>query len=38
MNQKGLFFDAFAVKPKAVEEAEAKPRYKVNLIKEGELR
>ena len=34
MNQKGLFFDAFALKQKAVEEAEAKPRYKGNLIKE----
>ena len=34
MNQKGLFFDAFALKPKAVEEPEAKPRFRGNLIKE----
>ena len=34
MNQKGLFFDGFALKPKAVDEAEAKPRFKGNLIKE----
>jgi len=34
MNQKGLFFDAFALKPKAVVEAAAKPRFKGNLIKE----
>lgn len=34
MNQKGLFFDGFALKPKAVEEPEAKPRFKGNLIKE----
>ena len=34
MNQKGLFFDAFALKPKTVENPEAKPRYKGNLIKE----
>lgn len=34
MNQKGLFFDAFALKPKTVAEAETKPRYKGNLIKE----
>jgi hypothetical protein len=34
MNQKGLFFDAFALKPKEVDEPEAKPRFKGNLIKE----
>ena len=34
MNQKGLFFDAFALKPKTVENAEAKPSFKGNLIKE----
>ncbi len=34
MNQKGLFFDSFALKPKAVDEPEAKPRFKGNLIKE----
>jgi hypothetical protein len=34
MNQKGLFFDGFALKPKAVEDPEAKPRFKGNLIKE----
>ena len=34
MNQKGLFFDAFALKPEVVAEAETKPRYKGNLIKE----
>ena len=34
MNQKGLFFDAFALKSKAFEEPEAKPRFKGNLIKE----
>jgi hypothetical protein len=34
MNQKGLFFDAFALKPKPVVNPEAKPRYKGNLIKE----
>jgi hypothetical protein len=34
MNQKGLFFDAFALKPKTVEETVTKPRYKGNLIKE----
>lgn len=34
MNQAGLFFDAFALKPKDVEEPEDKPRFKGNLIKE----
>jgi hypothetical protein len=34
MNQAGLFFDAFALKPKEVVEQEAKPRFKGNLIKE----
>jgi hypothetical protein len=34
MNQKGLFFDGFALKPKAVDKPEAKPRFKGNLIKE----
>ncbi|MBC2735291.1 MAG: hypothetical protein HF981_13110 [Desulfobacteraceae bacterium] len=34
MNQKGLFFDAFALKPEPVEEPKAKPRFKGNLIKE----
>ena len=34
MNQKGLFFDGFALKPKAVDIPEAKPRFKGNLIKE----
>ena len=34
MNQKGLFFDAFALKPKEVDEPVAKPRFKGNLIKE----
>ena len=34
MNQAGLFFDAFALKSRAVEDSEAKPRFKGNLIKE----
>ena len=34
MNQKGLFFDAFALSPKPVGETEVKPRYKGDLIKE----
>ena len=34
MNQKGLFFDAFALKPKAVDEPQTKPRFRGNLIKE----
>ena len=34
MNQAGLFFDGFALKSKAVEEPDAKPRFKGNLIKE----
>jgi len=34
MNQKGLFFDAFALKPKTVEETPTKPRYEGNLIKD----
>jgi len=34
MNQKGLFFDGFALKSKPVDEPEAKPRFKGNLIKE----
>jgi hypothetical protein len=33
MNQKGLFFDGFALKPKAVDEPEAKPRFKGNLTR-----
>ncbi len=34
MNQKGLFFDGFALKSKPVEEPAAKPRFRGNLIKE----
>lgn len=34
MNQKGLFFDTFALKPKEINAPEAKPRFKGNLIKE----
>jgi hypothetical protein len=34
MNQKGLFFDAFALKAKAVDVPEAKPRFRGILIKE----
>ena len=34
MNQKGLFFDGFALKPKPVAGAAVKPRFKGNLIKE----
>lgn len=34
MNQKGLFFDAFALEPKEVDGQEGKPRFKGNLIKE----
>ena len=34
MNQQGLFFDAFALKPEEVGNPEAKPRFKGNLIKE----
>ena len=34
MNQAGLFFDGFALKSKAFEEPEAKPRFKGNLVKE----
>jgi len=34
MNQAGLFFDAFALKSKAFEQPDAKPRFKGNLIKE----
>jgi hypothetical protein len=34
MNQKGLFFDGFALKPKTVEGAAGKPRFRGNLIKE----
>ena len=34
MNQKGLFFDAFALKQKEVTDQEGKPRFKGNLIKE----
>jgi hypothetical protein len=34
MNQKGLFFDGFALKPKPVEGAAGKPRFHGNLVKE----
>ena len=34
MNQKGLFFDGFALEPKAVKQADSKPRYKGDLIKD----
>jgi hypothetical protein len=34
MNQKGLFFDAFALKPKEVQGQEGKARFKGALIKE----
>ena len=34
MNQKGLFFDAFALKPKEVDGPQVKPRFKGNLFKE----
>ncbi len=34
MNQAGLFFDGFALKPKAVVEPEVKPRFNGHLIKE----
>ena len=34
MNQAGLFFEGFALKPEEVVEPEAKPRFKGNLIKE----
>lgn len=34
MNQKGLFFDGFALKSKPVDEPVAKPRFKGNMIKE----
>lgn len=34
MNQKGLFFDGFALEPKRVKQAETRPRYKGDLIKD----
>ncbi|MDJ0721129.1 MAG: carcinine hydrolase/isopenicillin-N N-acyltransferase family protein [Desulfobacterales bacterium] len=34
MNQKGLFFDAFALKPQEVDGPDTKPRFKGDLLKE----
>jgi penicillin V acylase-like amidase (Ntn superfamily) len=34
MNQKGLFFDGFGLKPKEVTGQQGKPRFKGNLLKE----